>query len=77
MIESEKAEDYKWRMEAACFTAWQLGAGSGKSLNEYLRQFGLSDEPIKLTKEQIKIMAQRAIEKAERVRIQDQMRNKK
>lgn len=74
MIEHEKAEEYKDKMVAATFMAWQMGAGSGKSFSDYIRSMGLLENEPELTEEQKDNMARFAIEKAERIKALDKKR---
>jgi len=64
-----KKEELREKFILAAYTAWQLGAGSGKKFGEYLDGIGLSDketmsEPVPKVEE---MSAKDAIAKAEEI----------
>lgn len=68
MIEEEEAENFKNLMIAASLTSFQLGAGKGKSFKSFIKQYGLSEPEEPITEERKKILIEKALENANKIR---------
>jgi hypothetical protein len=66
-IEKEKYGANRTAMQAAAFNAYLMGAGGRNSYNQFLKHLGLADEDVKMTKEQKKILVQRASDVARKI----------
>ena len=75
-IETEKAETLKNNLISASFTAWQLGAGNGKTFPDHLKALGLGDQENINPESKTKI-AKSAIERAEKIKEIDRLTHEK
>ena len=74
MIEEARFEQWKDGMVSAAFNAWLLGAGKGKSFERYLKEYGLTKPEKPLDETQKKIIAEKALTTAEKIRKADKKR---
>lgn len=67
MFAEEKAEERKYALIAASFTAWQM-KDTGKTFDDYIRAFGLGEKKAKINDKMKKQLIERNIDLAERIR---------
>jgi hypothetical protein len=71
MIEAERSENQRNLMIAAGYTAWHLGAGEGKTFQQFLSGCGLMPEIDSLTQGQKEVLIDRALSIADRIKKAD------
>ena len=66
-VEKATEVEAKEKLQIAAFIGWQMGAGGKKSLREYMRSLGLLEEKTQITKGQIKLEKNIALQTAAKI----------
>ncbi len=72
MLDAEIAQDTKDRLYLGAFIGFQMGAFGCDTFDKHLRKLGLADAEKPLDDKVRKIMAAKALEKADRIMRMDQ-----